>query len=66
MKERDIKLEINNVNNFLIVCEQLESKSFIGINKANNLRLTKLSLAIEESEAEQMLKKDSTIKFILS
>lgn len=65
-KERDLNFECANASNFLDVCEQLEVQSFIQIKKSRNLRQSRLSLSIDSSEAEKMLEKNKTIKYILS
>lgn len=65
-KERDIEFEIRNTKTFLEVCELLETKSYLTIQKSKNMRCIKLILSISPDEAELLLGKNQLIKYILS
>ena len=64
-KEKALNLEISTPNAFLDMCEMLEGKSFIVIQRSKDLRCTKLSLSISEEEATGLMKNHYVTKSIL-
>lgn len=65
-RDRSIaNLEINNTNLFLDMCEILETKSFITIQKSKDIRHTKLFLSIDLEEAKDLLKSHTLCRSIL-
>ena len=64
-KEKSLNLEISTANNFMDMCETLEGKSFISVQRSKELRCAKLSLAISEEQAKELLKTNYVTKSIL-
>lgn len=65
-KDRSLNLEISTAGIFLDMCETLEGKSFIAIQRSKDLRCAKLSLAISEEEAKELLKANAVTRSILN
>lgn len=59
------QLEINSTNIFLDMCEMLESKGFIAIQKSKDIRCTKLSLLVSQEETKDLLKSNQLCRSIL-
>lgn len=64
-KIRGIANEAKNESDFLSMCHLLETNGYISIKNSSQIRLSKLSLQVEEDEIEQALSDKSLIKSLL-
>lgn len=53
--QKHLAFDVGNISDFKSMCDLLESKGFIALRAAKQIRATKLSISIDEDEVREML-----------